>query len=367
MKILVFNWRDILNPEAGGAEVHLHEIFTRIAQEADITLISSRFKEAPKSETVDGIKIIRVGNKFLFNFAALWHYMTRLKRANFDIIVDDINKVPLFTPLYVKKPVLAILHHINEKTLFKELPLPMALYIYFAEKLIPIFYKKAPFIVVSNSTKAELIGMGIPSANINLIYNAIEHGRFAPRTKSPQPQVVYFGRVKRYKQVDHLLQAFRLVKEQIPDARLVVAGKGDDYPRLERLIKKWHLESHIKLVGEVSEAEKIKILQRAWVFVTASMKEGWGITVIEANACGTPAIAYDVPGLRDCIRHGETGLLVPYGDIERLAKATVRLLGNSELREKLSLSAVNWASTFSWEKSADEFMQRMKSIVEASM
>jgi len=366
MKILVFNWRDIRNPEAGGAEVHLHEIFARIAQKVDVTLISSMFKGCRKSETIDGIKVIRVGNKFLFNFAAIWHFVVRLKSADFDIVVDDINKVPLFTPLYVKKPVLAILHHINGKALFKELPLPLALYIYFAEKLIPIFYKKAPFIVVSNSTKEELIGMGIPSANINIIHNAIEHGKFTPGTTSPYPQVAYFGRVKRYKQIDHLLQAFRIIKEQIPDAGLVVAGKGDDYVRLEHLVGKWHLESHVKLFGEVSGVEKIKILQQAWVFVTTSMKEGWGITVIEANACGTPAIAYDVPGLKDSIRHSKTGLLVPSGDIKGLAKAIVRLLTNSELREKLSLNAQNWVSTFDWEKSADEFMRRMKAVVETS-
>jgi len=355
MKILIFNWRDILNPEAGGAEIHLHEIFRRIAQRADITLVSSKFEGCHKSETIDGIRVIRVGNKFLFNFAAWWYFVTRLKSETFDIIIDDINKVPLFTPLYVKTPVLAILHHINGKTLFRELPLPMALYIYFTEKLIPIFYRKSSFVVVSGSTKEELIGMGISKSKITVIHNAIDHNLLAPAPKSATPQVAYFGRVKRYKQVDHLLQAFKIVKEKITEARLVIAGKGDDYARLERLIEKWHLESCVELVGAVSETEKIKILQEAWVFVTPSMKEGWGITVIEANACGTPAVAYDVPGLRDSVVNGYSGLLVRYGDIDQLADTITTLLKDRDLREKYSHNALEWASRFSWDDAADAF------------
>ena len=363
MKILIFNWRDIKNPEAGGAEVHLHEVFGRIAHRAEVTLVSSRFKGCQKSETIDGIKVIRVGNKFLFNFAAFWHYVSRLRNESFDIIVDDVSKVPLFTPLYVKKPLLAIIHHIHGKTLFKELPLPMALYIYYSERLIPTFYKKIPFVAGSKSTEEELIGMGIPESNIRNIRYATNHNVIASGSKSAKPRVTYFGRVKRYKQLDHLIKAFRIVRENIPQAGLVIAGKGDDYLTLERLVKECHLESCVELVGEVSEEEKIKFLQQAWIFVTTSMKEGWGITVLEANACGTPAVAYDVPGLRDSIKDGETGLLVRSGDIERLAQAIIKLLTDAELSERLGRNAIDWASSFSWDRSAEEFMRVIRGVV----
>ena len=357
MKILIFNWRDIKNPEAGGAEVHLHEIFKRITPRAEVTLVSSKFKGCLKSETIDGIKVIRVGNKFLFNFAAFWHFVTVLKNESFDIIVDDVSKVPLFTPLYVRNPLLAIIHHIHGKTLFKELPFLMALYVYSSEKLIPIFYKKTPFVAGSKSTEEELVGMGIPESNIRNIRYAANHDGFASGSKSAKPLVTYFGRVKRYKQLDHLIEAFKIVRENMPQVGLAIAGKGDDYIMLERLVKDWHLESSVELVGEVSDKEKAKLLQQAWVFVTPSMKEGWGITVLEANACGTPAIAYDVPGLRDSIRDGETGLLVPSGDIEELAEAIIKLLADTELRERLSRNALYWASSFGWDRSAGEYMR----------
>lgn len=363
MKILIFNWRDIKNPEAGGAEVHLHEIFRRIAPRAEVTLVSSRFKGCQKSETIDGIKVIRVGNKFLFNFAAFWHFVTGLKNESFDIIVDDVSKVPLFTPLYVKKPLLAIIHHIHGKTLFKELPLPMALYVYYSEKLIPLFYKKTPFVAGSKSTEEELIGMGIPESNITNIRYAANHNLLASGPKSAKPRVTYFGRVKRYKQLDHLIEAFKIVRENVPQAGLIIAGKGDDYLTLGRLVKDWHLESSVELLGEVSEEEKVKLLQQAWIFVTTSMKEGWGITVLEANACGTPAIAYDVPGLRDSIKDGETGLLVPSGDIEGLAQAITKLLTDAELRERLGGNALDWASSFDWDRSAEEFATVIRGLI----
>ncbi|MCK4242803.1 MAG: glycosyltransferase family 4 protein [Dehalococcoidia bacterium] len=363
MRILIFNWRDIKNPEAGGAEVHLHEVFRRIAPRAEVTLVSCRFKGCQKSETIDGIKVIRVGNRFLFNFAAFWHFVTRLKDDGFDIIVDDVSKVPLFTPLYVKNPLLAIIHHIHGKTLFKELPFPMALYVYYSERLMPIFYKKTPFVAGSKSTEEELIGMGIPGSNIANIRYAANHDGIASGSKSANPRVTYFGRVKRYKQLDHLIAAFKIVRENIPQAGLVIAGKGDDYVTLERLVKDWHLESSVELVGEVSEEEKVKLLQQAWVFVTTSMKEGWGITVLEANGCGTPAIAYDVPGLRDSIRDGETGLLVPSSDIEGLAEAIIKLLTDAELRERLGRNALDWASSFGWDRSAEEYMTVITGVI----
>jgi glycosyltransferase involved in cell wall biosynthesis len=355
MRILIFNWRDIKHPEAGGAEIHLHEIFKRIATEHEVVLVSSKFAGGNKVEIIDGIKVIRVGNKFLFNYAAFWYFMRKLRREKFDVIVDDISKVPLFTPLYTKKPLVAIDHHLHGRILFKELPPPLATYIYLLEKLMPMFYKKIPFVVVSRSTKEELMAKGIPEQKITIVYNGINPNSYAPGTKSAKPQVIYFGRVKKYKQIDQLVKAFCKVRKKIAGAELIVAGKGD-YKELERLVRKLGLKSSVKLIGEVNDREKVKMLQRAWVFVTPSMKEGWAISVIEANACGTPAIAYNVPGLRDSINDGETGLLVPYSNIEELANAIVSILTDSELRQRLSSGALQWASNFSWDRSAAAFM-----------
>ena len=168
------------------------------------------------------------------------------------------------------------------------------------------------------------------------------------------------GRVKRYKQIDHLVKAFKKVKENVPDAELIVAGKGDAHEEILRLARK--LEVTITCLKEVSEEEKVSILQRAWVFVATSMKEGWGISVIEANACGTPVVAYDTAGLRDAVKDGETGYLVPYGDIEKLACKIVEILTNHRLRRRMGREAVKWAKKFSWDAATEKMLKSIEKV-----
>lgn len=176
MRILVFNWRDIKNLEAGGAEVHLQEIFKRIVKKGhEVILISSKFKGCRDSEIIDGIKVIRIGNKFIFNLAAAFYYLTKLRKEKFDIVVDDISKIPLGTPLYIKKPLVAIIHHVHGKTLFKELPFFVACCIWLLERLLIPLYKTKKIVPVSESTKRELVRMGIAAKNITVIPNGINY------------------------------------------------------------------------------------------------------------------------------------------------------------------------------------------------
>lgn len=355
MKILAVNWRDIKNPEAGGAEIHLHEISKRLgAKGYEVFLISSKYKGCRHLEILNGIRIIRIGNKYLFNFAFIWYYLAKLRKEDFDVIIDDISKIPLGIPYYAKKPVVAVVHHIHGKSLFRELPFPIALYIYIMERLlIPIFYRSLTIVSVSESTKEELIEMGLPSKNVCVINNGIEND-LHPGMKSDIPTVLYFGRVKKYKRLDHLIKAFEYIEEKMPNAKLIIAGKGDSYTALKSLASYLKLDS-VEFLGEVSEEEKIEILQEAWIFVTTSEKEGWGITVVEANACGTPCIAYDVPGLRDSIVDAETGFLVEDGNVEELACMICKVLDDERLRGRLSRNALEYAKKFSWDESADEF------------
>jgi glycosyltransferase involved in cell wall biosynthesis len=286
-----------------------------------------------------------------------------LRREKFDIVVDGINGVPFFTPIFVRKPKVAIMHHIvGKKIFFKELPLPLAIVGWIAERLIPFIYRRIPLIAVSPSTKDELIASGIAANRIGIVYNAIEQHDQGAIKKSEKPLVVYLGRIKTYKQLDHLLYAFAEVILSIPKVELNIAGRGE-CTDLERLAESLGVKQSVKFIGEVSEEQKIEILKRAWVFVTPSMKEGWGVSVIEANYFMTPAIAYDVPGLRDSINDGVTGLLVPPGNIEGLAKAIVRVLNDSKLRGRLSQNARGWAAGFSWDSSAKEFERVLEGVI----
>lgn len=361
MNILILNWRDIKNPEAGGVERHLHEIFKRIAKHHRVTLISSRYNGCKEVEDIEGIKVIRIGNKFLFNFYAFWYYFKKLRGADFDVVVDDVSKVPLFTPLFIKKPLIAIIHHVHGKTLFRELPLLIALYVYLLERMTPIFYRKTTLLVVSESTKEELAGMGIPKENISVVYNGL-NPELRPGKKSEQPLVIYFGRIKRYKQLDHLIKAFKIVHAKISEAELIIAGKGDCYEELLRLKEELNLNS-VRFCGWMNEKQKMQILQSGWIYVIPSMKEGWGISTLEANACGTPAIAYDVPGLRDSIKHGKTGLLVESGNIKALSEAIINVLEDEELREKLSKNALEYSEQFSWDESAVQVLRVLGGMV----
>lgn len=367
MKILILNWRDIRDPLAGGAEAYLHQIARRLAREHDVFLFCRRYKESSPRDEIEGIKVIRRGGSFSLYLYFIFNYLFTLRRERFDVVVDGINGVPFFTPLFVRRPKIAIIFHVvGREIFFRELPFPLSLIGLIAEKMIPFIYRRVPVVVISDSTKDEVIRFGISENNISLVYCGIESVKETTgklHGKSTNPLVAYFGRIKDYKQLDHLVKAFARVNVDMPQSGLVIAGRGD-YSGLADLVESLGLSQSVELVGEVSDQEKEKMLGEAWVFVTPSMKEGWGITVIEANNCGTPAIAYNVPGLRDSIKDGETGLLVPAGQIDDLAEAISRVLNDSDLRKRLSQNALTWASRFNWDNSAEDFSRVIGGVID---
>jgi glycosyltransferase involved in cell wall biosynthesis len=359
MKILIFNWQDIRNPLAGGAEVHLHEIFSRVAGMGhEVTLFCSSFEGAPKEETIGGIRVVREGGRYLFNFLVPLRYRQRFRREGYDVVIDDLNKIPFLTPLYVREPLALIVHHLFDTVIFREAIFPLALYVYLAERAGVALYRRSriPVFAVSPSTKEVLLNRGFGASGLEIVPNCVDHGRFRPTgvQRSGTPLIGYMGRLKKYKSVDHLLRAFAILLRGMPDAKLVVIGEGDDRSDLERSARQLGMEASVRFTGFVSEEEKVRLLQEVWFLVNPSSVEGWGLTVIEANACGTPVIASDVPGLRDAVKDGETGILYPYGNIEVLAEQMIRLAGDSRLRNALAKGAVEWAGTFDWQRVAEQ-------------
>jgi glycosyltransferase involved in cell wall biosynthesis len=370
LNILIFNWRDITHPQAGGAERYIHEIGKRLAKNHKVILWCGKYSGCKEVEEIDGIRIIRNGSKIrvsvfdptIYVLAGL-DYLSKLRKERFDVVIDSISGLPFFTPLFTKKPKIAILHHLNRGIFFKEVSFLPALISYLGELAIPAFYRDVQFITVSESSRKELINLGISPTKISVVYNGVDSSLFSKRyEKSSCPLIVYFGRLKRYKRVDLLIRAMKIVSKEVPDAKLVIAGSGDAESELKALVDELDLKDSVLFRGYVDEDEKAELLGSAWVFVTPSSKEGWGITVIEANACGTPCIAYDVPGLRDSIRNGETGLLIKEdGDVEALAESIVKVLRDDSLRKNLSERALDWAKNFSWDKSAKKFIEVLES------
>jgi glycosyltransferase involved in cell wall biosynthesis len=364
--ILVINWQDIRNPFGGGAEVHLHEIFKRIVGMGhQVTLLCCKHKNLPAEETVDGIRIIRRGNRNFFNFFVPYYYR-RLKKNNaFDIVIDDINKIPFYTPRFVKEPIIGIIHHLFGSSIFIEAALPVALYVKHAEKLIPRIYKNIPMAVVSNSTKEELVSKGMLEKNISLVYNAVDSSAYSyePEKKSPRPIVGYLGRIKKYKSVNHLIVAFNEVIKTIPEAELILVGDGDYLPETKKLSTKLNLQKSVTFTGATHFQAKINFLNKMWFMVNPSPKEGWGLTVIEANSCGLPVIAADSPGLRDSVVDGKTGLLYPYGDTKKLAQLIIDLIQKNKLRNSFTNPCINWARQFNWNKSANDMIKLITDVL----
>lgn len=355
MKILILNWQDISNPLAGGAEVHLHEVFSRIAAMGhEVTLFCSMYPGAAASEEMNGIQVIREGGRSLFNYVVMKKYFSTFRHQGYDLIVDDMNKIPFYTPLYVKEPLLGVTHHLFGTSIFKEVNAGAASYVYLAEAAALPMYKKIRFIVGSPSTHRELLTRGFDPKRTHLIHYGVAHKVFRELgiPKSRTPLVGAVGRLKKYKSFDHLLEAFVDVRSDIPDARCVIVGDGDDKPRLEQIAASLGVSDAVTFAGFVSEEEKVRLLNQMHVAINTSAKEGWGLTVIEANACGTPTVSSDVQGLRDAVVDGETGLLYEYGNRLELAEKISLVLRDEHLRTQLTEAALARSKEFDWDTAA---------------
>ncbi len=367
LNILVLNWQDRSNPLAGGAEVHLHEIFERIAAMGHrVTLFCHAFSGASREEEKNGIRIIRAGGRNFFNYIVPWFYFKRFRKERYDVIIDDINKIPFFTPLFVREPVLAVTHHLFGKSIFLETAFPFALYVYLFERLIKPVYKRVLFVIGSPSTQKEYIAWGFPESQIHVInYCVNKQTYYPPESERFEPdRIAYFGRLKKYKSVHHLLAALQRLLPSHPNLMLDIIGDGDDRGRLENIVREMNLNRSVTFHGFVREEDKTPLLHKANFVVNTSSKEGWGLTVIEANACGAPVIAADVQGLRDSVKDGETGLLYPYGDVDALSEKMDFLLTNPDMRKTLAMNALEWAAGFDWDIAAEKTLQRIYDVVD---
>jgi glycosyltransferase involved in cell wall biosynthesis len=360
LNILIFNWRCPKHPQAGGAEKVTYEVARRwVRWGHGIHLVCGNYPGGMKRDNIDGIEVTRLGGKYsLYPLAAL-HYLRKL-RGKYDVIIDEINTVPFFTPQYVKEPKVAFIHQLAAEILYDELPWVQAKFWQFMEPRVLRLYGNVPVITVSQSTKEDLVKVGLPEENLHVITEGLDHDLYKPGgDKETNPHILYVGRLKRFKGVHFLIEAMRRVVQVLPSSKLSIVGRGEpEYEReLKQLTKDLNLEDSVTFHGYVSEEEKIRRMQEAHVLVLPSQREGFGLVVIEANACGTPVVATHALGLRDSIIDGETGLLVPYEDVEALANAIIRVLSDEGLREELSRNAIEWAGRFSWEKTAEEFLK----------
>lgn len=361
--ILIFNWRCWLNPESGGAEIFIRENTVRWAKAGhDITLFTSEFSGQRKNEEIfNGVRIVRTGGKYSVYSKAREYYKDRFVNENYDIIIDAINTRPFLTPKFVNKgKVVAIIFQLAREYWFYETPFPVS-YIgyYLLENRWLKNYVNIPTITISESSKRDLIDLGF--TNVFIVPVGVN---FKPLNEIPEkekyPVVAYVGRLKRAKRPDHAIRAFKIVKDKIPEAELWIIGDGNYRKDLVKIAT-----NGVRFFGSLPNEERRKLLKKAWVLVNPSVREGFGLNVIEANALGTPCVAYDVAGLRDSVKDNETGMLAQEGSIEDLADKITKFFSDGNLAQRLSRNALINSRKFSWDECAEAFMNVVTHSIES--
>ena len=354
MRILAFNWRDPTHPEAGGAELHLSEILTRAVRDGDrVTWLAEAYPGSKPQEDYRGIRILRRGSWYNAHLALAQLYRRRLRGERFDLVLEDINKVPFFTPRYVDAPVLAVVPHLFGATVFREASPLVGALVWAHESLIPLVYRGVPFLAISESTRDDLVRRGIPRERIDVVRCGLDqdaYGVTIPPGERDRPVIVFVGRLRKYKGAQFLIRALPRVIERVPEATAAIVGDGPYRGALKSLTRSLKLQDRVEFLGPLLQRYKVETLNHAMVAVAPSPKEGWGLTVIEANACGTPVVASRSPGLIESVKDGETGVLVPHGNVKALADAVAGLLEDRPRRLAMAEAGIRWAREFTWER-----------------
>lgn len=363
MRIAWLNWRDTHHPEGGGSEVYMERIAAGLVDRGhEVTIVCAAHDRGPAREQRDGIDFWRVGTKL-----GVYSQARRLLRSgdlgHLDVVVDTHNGVPFFSPWATSVPVVVLVHHIHrEQWPVIYGPLRSRAGWWVESRLSPRVYRRNSYIAVSQRTKTELVDLGVDAQRIHVVHNGVttldSRSEPAPRLNDQgRPTITVLGRLVPHKQVEHVLFAAARLRTRIPDLRVFVVGDGWWAGQLHELRRSLDLDDVVTFTGYVDESHKEAILQRTSVLALPSLKEGWGLVVMEAASRGVPAIAYaQAGGVAESIVDNHTGLLVGPGyDQDLFGDALERILLDGELRTRLGAHAYMRAAQFDWEASAAAF------------
>lgn len=359
-RVVFLNYMDIKNPLSGGAEEYCFEIARRLSNFGyDIIWVTRRFAGAPRIEVLDGIKIIRVGNRFtVYPLAALVTLQLRP-----DLIFESINVIPFFTPFFTRKPILGMIHHIIPHSVIKRKIGWLSFFADFIQlKLLPGLYREILILANSESTEKDLISMGFKNVRLTQLGVEIPVFRDAPNKNNI---IVAGGALRPWKNPDHILKAFNKVPK---DWKLIIFGRPENkkiVPELKRMAQNMGISDRVEILPSISKEEKTELYKMSKIAAIASEKEGWGFAAIEPQTFGCPVVGYDVPGVRDSVKNNITGILVRDGSIDELGESLKKLATDVQLYQKLSMNALEWSHTFTWEHSVDDFVKALETVIEA--
>ncbi|MAG60031.1 glycosyl transferase [Candidatus Woesebacteria bacterium] len=366
MRVLILSWRDIKHPYGGGAELLSHEMAKRwVAKGNEVVHFSSSFPGAKSSEEIDGVRYLREGNWYNVHILGAINAMLG-KFKGFDVVVDEVHGIPFFTKFYIHRPIVCLACEVARDIWDQMYPFPLSRIGRFLEKLYFHTYKNIPFLTISPSAKEELVQSGIPSRSITVLPMGFSYT--LPRGTPPKekiPTVIFLGRLVKTKGIEDAIRAFAQIKGELPKAKMWIVGKGEGgyTNKLKDMVKSLKLENNVEFKGFVSETEKFRLLARAHIILVPSAHEGWGLIVPEANIVGTPAIVYNVHGLRDVTKDGVNGIVVKKNNADSLAKESIKMLRDRKRYEQIVLSAKKYASAMNWDNTATVGMKVLKKAV----
>jgi glycosyltransferase involved in cell wall biosynthesis/O-antigen/teichoic acid export membrane protein len=348
--ILVLTDRDWTHPEAGGTGTVLYGQVSRwVAWGHRVTVIAGDYPGAERVSHLDErLTVHRMGTRLTVFPRAAWATLRGLGR-DADVVLEVCNGIAFFTSLWrwLRKPRVLLVFHVHQEHYVTELGLRGRVAAFLLEQVpLQIFYPGVPVITISQSSREDLVALGVDRQRIHVVYCGLDSGSLAPGPKAPEPALIYLGRLKQYKRIELLFD----VLEAVPEAHLDLAGDGDHRGALEAEVERRRLGARVTFHGHVDEEEKARLLARAWVALTASSAEGWCLTVFEAGACGTPTAAMRVGGLGEAIVDGQTGLLADQP--AELVAAVRDLVDRPEQRAALGQAALERARGYTWDSTA---------------
>jgi glycosyltransferase involved in cell wall biosynthesis len=350
VRVLWNSHRDFKCPTAGGAERTIHEIGKRLTSRGhSVTLIAAAWAGAARREVSDGIVIRRFpGNAILHGVVPV----VAAEHPRPDVIVDDLaHALPWFSPWISRLPGTAFFHHLHARTLPGQVrSSSVAAALSRLERAYPLVYRDWSFVTESEGSLRDLVELGVEAERCLRIPPGVDSGLFAPAPKSAEPTLLYAAGFREYKRPDHAILIHERLLEQGLRNRLRLVGVGPSLPRLRKMVYDRELTSSVDILGRVSDAELARIAAESWVNIHCSVAEGWGFSILESAAAGTPTVAYRVPGVSEAILDGVSGLLCPDGDVPSMASAVTRVMAETD---RWGRQAREWASNFSWDRAAN--------------
>lgn len=364
MNILILNWRDLENPKSGGAEIVTFEHAKAWAKAGHrVTWFTSNFKHSKTEEKIKGIKIVRQGNFLSVYLYAPFFYL--FSKNKFDIVIDEIHGLPFFTPLYVRKPKIVFIHEVADEIWDYMFPFPMNRIGRFLEPLYFKLYRNIEFWTDADSTIGDLEKYGIEKKRCVVINCPVEN---KPLKTLPQketvPTFIFVSRVVKMKGIEEVIRAFFYILRDLKDAQLWIVGDGERkyVEELKETMRSFSISPKVNFFGKVNEQKKLYLMKKAHVLLHASVKEGWGLVVIEAASMGTPSVVYNVSGLRDSVKNEKTGIVLKKNDANEMAQQATKLVKNNRKYQAFQKNALKWANDLTWEKATKQSLDLINSV-----